>query len=85
MVTDLITNMRYIQHVCLITNKCYLEKLLHVNEWKSLVDVCFRLKTIILRVIGSLLNKAQVKEKQLEIQNELRNVRQNIQFKVVFN
>jgi hypothetical protein len=85
MVTDFITNMRNIQHVRLITNECYLEKLLHVNEWKSLVDVCFRLKTIILRVIGSLLNKAQVKEKQLEIQNELRNVRQNIQFKVVFN
>jgi hypothetical protein len=85
MVTDFIKNMCTIRHVRLITDECYLKKLLNVNEWKSLVYVCFRLETIILRVLGSLLNNVQVEKKQLEIQEALVNVRQNILFKVVFD
>jgi len=85
MVTDFIKNMRNIRHVRLITNKFYLEKLLNIHEWRSLAYACNELKTVVLRVLGSLLNKAQVKEKQLEIQKALDNVREKIQFKVVFN
>ncbi len=69
-----------IRHVHLITNKQNLEKLLDMNEWKSLVNVCHQLKKITVELLGSISEKEQLSRKAIEIQKILHNDRQTVKF-----
>jgi len=76
----LMKKMLNIRHVHLITNKQNLEKLLDMNEWKSLVNVCHQLKKITVEVLGSISIKEQLSRKAIEIQKILHNDRQTVKF-----
>jgi hypothetical protein len=82
-IIDLIKSMRNIRHVCFIVNKYNLEKLLHVNEWISLLYASSELKKVTLCVLGSVLEDEQVNTKLLEIQNKFYNMRRIIKFQVI--
>jgi hypothetical protein len=81
---DLMKKMPNIRHVRVITNKYNLEELLDANEWKSLKNICFKLKTITLEVLGSMIEKEELLQKAMEIQKIFQDDQQTIKFKIVF-
>jgi len=82
-IINLMKKMLNIQHVHLITNKHNLEKLLDINEWKCLVNVCHQLKKITVEVLGSISEKEQWSQKAIEIQKILQNYRQTVKLYIV--
>jgi hypothetical protein len=82
---DFIKIMPNIQYVHLIINEGNVERLLDVNEWKSLVPACRRLKKVILQVTKSMSQDKQLAEKVLKIQKELCHGEQTIKFEMRLN
>jgi hypothetical protein len=79
---DFIKIMLNIQYVHLIINEGNVERLLDVNEWKSLVPACRQLKKVILQVTKSMSQDTQLAEKVLKIQKDLSNGEQIIKFEM---
>ncbi|CAF3619994.1 unnamed protein product [Rotaria sp. Silwood1] len=80
---DFIKIMRNIRYVRLTVNNINVEKLLDINEWKSLIITCVRLEKIKLKLIKNMPQNTQTKQNILEIQQKLSNVRHNIEFHVI--
>ncbi|CAF4653658.1 unnamed protein product [Rotaria sp. Silwood1] len=81
--TDFIKLMPNIRYVRLIANNINVEKLLDINDWKSLVMACHHLEKVTLKVIKSTSQDAQLTQNILQIQQELSNVRKEIKFHVI--
>jgi hypothetical protein len=80
-IIDFMKNMYNIHHVCLITNKYNLKKLLDVKEWNRLLYLSPELKKVTLRVLDGVLEDGDTTEKILEIQKILT---PQIKFQVTF-
>jgi len=81
---DLMKYMINIRYFHLIINQYDVEKLLDINHWKFLAHHCYGLKKVILQILGNMLEDKILSEKILEIQNELRHIRQTIKFQIIF-
>ncbi|CAF4273236.1 unnamed protein product, partial [Rotaria sp. Silwood2] len=77
---DFIQDMSNIRDVRLITNKYNINKLLDLNEWRRLVDNCFLLKKITLKILGNILQDEELVKKIAIIQEGLR---QAVEFQVI--
>ncbi len=78
------TKMLNIRYVQLIINKYDIEQLLDVNAWKILINKSFQLKKISFQVMGNTFQNEKLIKKALEIQMELRLIRQTIKFQIKF-
>ncbi|CAF3798729.1 unnamed protein product [Rotaria sp. Silwood1] len=74
-ITDFIKIMRKVRHV---------DRLLDIKEWTSLVTTCHQLEKITIKVIRNTSQDIQLTENIERIQQELFNVRQNIEFQMTF-
>ncbi len=81
---DFIKKMTSIRYVYLIINKYYVEQLLNIYEWKTLINECLQLNKITLEVLGNTFYNEQLKEKGTNIQTQLRTIRQTIKFQIKF-
>jgi hypothetical protein len=81
---DFIKTMPNIRYVHLITNKYNLEELLDANEWKSLIRICYQLKTITIEALKSISKIDQLSEKAIEIQKIFHDDQQIVKFQVTF-
>jgi hypothetical protein len=81
---DFIKTMPNIRYVHLINNKYNLEELLDANEWKSLIRICYQLKTITIEALKSISKIDQLSEKAIEIQKIFHDDRQIVKFQVTF-
>jgi hypothetical protein len=61
-----------------------IKKLLGVNEWKGLVEMCRQLRKVTLQLVEDKLIDKRVRQKILKTKEELNNVRDSIQFQVIF-
>ncbi|CAF4409859.1 unnamed protein product [Rotaria sp. Silwood2] len=77
---DFIQDMSNIRDVRLITNKYNINKLLDLNEWRRLVDNCFLLKKITLKILGNILQDEELVKKITILQEGLR---QAVEFQVI--
>ena len=75
--------MSNIRCVRLIINNGNVDKLLDVNEWKSVVEMHHQLKKVTLQLVGNQLKDERIMHKILKIQEELYNVRNTIEFQVI--
>jgi hypothetical protein len=82
--TDFMTLMSNIRYVRLIINNDNVEKLLGVNEWKGLVEMCRQLRKVTLQLVEDKLIDKRVRQKILKTKEELNNVRDSIEFQVIF-
>jgi hypothetical protein len=73
-----------IRYVHLINNKYNLEELLDANEWKSLIRICYQLKTITIEALKSISKIDQLSEKAIEIQKIFHDDQQIVKFQVTF-
>ncbi len=65
-------------------NKYYVEQLLNIYEWKTLINECLQLNKVTLEVLGNTFYNEQLKEKGTNIQTQLRTIRQTIKFQMKF-
>lgn len=82
--TNLIKHMSNIRWIRLLTAVHNLEKLLFVNEWKSLLYACDRLRKITLEISHHTVVDCQWTEKAMEIEKVLRADRATIKFQLFF-
>jgi len=80
-----IKHMINIRYVHLMINYFNLEKFLDENEWKNLINECHQLRKIKLQVTGDMLEDKEWTKKVQNIQKELREIRENIKFQVIWN
>ncbi|CAF1347566.1 unnamed protein product [Rotaria sp. Silwood1] len=84
-VVELIKQMQNISTVCFLVNKFNYEIILDESMWKSVLKICHHLTTIIVKAIGiDDLKDKQSKQRALEIQHQLREIRKNINFRLIF-
>jgi len=76
--------MTSIRYVYLIIKKYYVEQLLNIYEWKTLINDCSQLNKVTLEVLGNTFYNEQLKEKGTNIQTQLRTIRQTIKFQIKF-
>ncbi|CAF1288134.1 unnamed protein product [Adineta steineri] len=81
-IIDFIKIMTNIQCIHIIINQGSIEKLLDINEWKSLVTGCRKLKKVILHGKRSMLQDEKLKQQALEIQNQMSNGKRKIDFEI---
>ncbi|CAF2768867.1 unnamed protein product [Rotaria sp. Silwood2] len=83
-ITDFIKIMRNVRHVGLIIDSINVDRLFDVKEWTSLVTACHQLEKIRIKIIRNTSEDIRLTENIERIQQELSNVRQNIEFQVTF-
>lgn len=81
---DFIKCMINIRYIHLMINYYNLEKFLDENEWKNLVNERHQLRKIKLQVIGDTFKNKELTSKMQQIQNDLREIRENIKFQVIY-
>jgi len=82
---DIIKLMINIRYVHLMINNYDLKRFLDRNEWKYLVNESYQLRKITLEVTGEILEDKKLTQKVQNIQKELREIRENIKFQVIWN
>ncbi|CAF2936189.1 unnamed protein product, partial [Rotaria sp. Silwood2] len=83
-ITDFIKIMRKVRYVDLIVSSINVDRLLDIKEWTSLVTTCHQLEKITIKVLRNTSQDTQLTENIERIQQELFNVRQNIEFQMTF-